>query len=83
MSEQQQPASAPYHANPDVGTTDWLNEAHCAYFAGNYERANVAAILFHAESVDALRLLIIEGALANTDQPQNVRPLTDDVVKGG
>jgi hypothetical protein len=82
MAEENQPAGMPYHANADVGSTDWLNEAHCSYFAGNYERASVAAILFHAESVDALRLLLIEGALANTDQPQNVRPLSDSIVKG-
>lgn len=82
MSEMH-PANLPYHANADVGSIDWLNEAHCAYFEGNYNRAWVAAILFHAESVDALRLLLVEGALANTDQPQNVRPLTDDIVKGG
>lgn len=77
------PYNTPYPASAELGTTDWLNEAHCAYYEGNYERANVAAILFHAESVDALRLLLLEGALANTEAPQNIRPLTDDVVKGG
>jgi hypothetical protein len=75
-------AYTPYPANPEVGTTDWLNEAHCAYFEGNYQRANVAAILFHAESVDALRLLLVEGALANTEVPINIKPMTDGMVGG-
>ena len=42
---------APYPPNADAGSWDWLNEAHCAYVEGDYQRANVAAILFHAEAV--------------------------------
>ena len=46
-----------------------LNEAHCAYVEGKYDKALVAAVLFHAESVEALRVLLLEGANAiNVEQ---------------
>jgi len=50
------------YANAEItGTVDWYNEAHVAYVEGEFARANVAAIMFHAESVEALRLLLLEG----------------------
>jgi hypothetical protein len=65
----------PFKINADAGSWDWLNEAHCAYVEGDYQRANVAAILFHAEAVETLRLLLLEGAAAI-----NVAPLGDNQV---
>lgn len=50
-----------YEPNEKVGTVDWLNEATVAYLNGDYARANVAAIMFSAESVEALRLLLLES----------------------
>jgi hypothetical protein len=51
------------YANAEItGTIDWYNEAHVAYVEGEFARANVAAIMFHAESVEALRLLLLEGS---------------------
>lgn len=67
----------PYPPNPECGSWDWLNEAHCAYVEGKFEKALVAAVLFHSESVEALRLLLLEGAKAI-----NVEPLGDDQVRG-
>lgn len=52
----------PYANSDAVGTIDWLNEATIAYLEGEMTRANVAAILYHAESVEALRLLLLEGS---------------------
>jgi hypothetical protein len=68
--------ATPYPPNAEAGSWDWLNEAHCAYVDGKFERALVAAVLFHAESVEALRLLLLEGARA-----VNVEPLSDSQVK--
>ena len=51
------------YANAEItGSIDWYNEAHVAYVEGEFTRANVAAIMFHAESVEALRLLLLEGS---------------------
>lgn len=52
----------PYAPCADTGSIDWLNEATVAYLSGDFTRANVAAILFHAESVEALRLILLEGS---------------------
>ncbi len=50
-----------YETSEVVGTVDWLNEATVAYIKGDYSRANVAAIMYSAESVEALRLLLLES----------------------
>ncbi len=52
----------PYANSEAIGSIDWLNEATVAYLEGELARANVAAIMFHAESVEALRLLLLEGS---------------------
>jgi len=50
------------YANAEItGTIDWINEAHVAYVEGDFARAQVAAIMHHAESTEALRLLLLEG----------------------
>jgi hypothetical protein len=67
----------PYTDSNIVGTIDWLNEAHCAYLEGDMARANVAAIMFNAESVEALRLLLLEGAA----DFGKVMPLGADEIK--
>lgn len=68
--------NVPYTPAADAGQWDWLNEAHCAYVEGKYDKALVAAVLFHAESVESLRLLLLSGAEA-----VNVEPLSDSQVK--
>lgn len=50
-----------YPENDAVGSIDWLNEATVAYLKQDYARANVAAIMFNAESVESLRLLLLES----------------------
>ena len=52
----------PYANSEATGSIDWWNETTCAYLEGDFARANVAAIMFNAESVEALRLLLLEGA---------------------
>jgi hypothetical protein len=53
----------PLHPQSDkVGSIDWLNEATCSYIQGDMSRANVAAIMWHSESVEALRLLLLESS---------------------
>lgn len=51
----------PYGNLPETGSIDWLNEVTGAYLQGDFVRAQVAAIMFHAESTEALRLLLLEG----------------------
>jgi hypothetical protein len=70
--------NVPYAPNADAGSWDWLNEAHCAYVEGQYDKALVAAVLFHAESVESLRLILLEGAKA-----VDVAPMSDSQVGGG
>lgn len=51
-----------YPPHPETGTIDWLNELHCSYMNGDYQRALVAATAWHGETTEALRLLLLEGA---------------------
>lgn len=44
-----------------INSIDWLNEATLAYCDGNFNRAQVASIMYHADAVEALRLLLMEG----------------------
>jgi len=67
----------PYPIRADVGSWDWLNEAHSAYVDGKFDKALVAAVLFHAEAVDDLIKLLLEGAGAI-----NVQPVGDEAKKG-
>ena len=63
------PDNQPYPASAEAGSWDMLNEAHCAYVEGKYDKALVAAVLFHAEAVEALCVLLLEGANAiNVEQ---------------
>jgi hypothetical protein len=67
----------PYANSEATGTIDFWNEVTCAYLEGDFARANVAAIMFNAESVEALRLLLLEGA----DNFGKVMPLGADEAK--
>jgi hypothetical protein len=52
----------PYANSEATGTIDWYNESHVAYLEGDFARAQVAATMHFAESAEALRLLLLEGA---------------------
>ena len=51
-----------YPESDKIGSIDWLNEVTCAYLHGDMAKANVAAIMYSAESVEALRLLLLESS---------------------
>jgi hypothetical protein len=67
----------PYANSEATGTIDFWNEVTCAYLEGDFARANVAAIMFNAESVEALRLLLLESI----DGYGKVMPISSDDIK--
>lgn len=68
----------PYANSEVTGSIDWINEAHVAYMEGDFARAQVAAIMHHAESTEALRLLLLEG----TAEFGQVMAMSDPETKG-
>lgn len=45
-----------------VNQIDWFNECHMAYLEGKFDRALVASIMCHVESMEALRIMGLYGS---------------------
>jgi len=62
----------PYQISADTGQWDYLNEAHCAYKEGDYQRSTAAGLILLAQVVDDLVHLLAKASGAIEELPNPI-----------